>query len=230
LELEAYAKFQAIGLHRINIMPPRPKTEQQRLQTRTSILDAARELFVERGVDAVTMREIAKRIGYSPTAIYLHFKDKRALIRQLCDTDFLTLAQELQVIEQIADPIERLRLLGLGYVQFAVTHPNHYRLLFMTPQVVCDPDNSGIESGNPEQDAYAHLRSMVAEAHAAGRFRSELDDNPDLVAQTLWAGLHGVCALEIAKKLDCWVEWQPFEQRVALMQETLMRGLLKEAV
>jgi AcrR family transcriptional regulator len=210
-------------------MPPKFKTEQQRQQTRSAILDAARELFVERGVEAVTMREIAKRMGFSPTAIYLHFTDKEALIRELCDTDFLALAQELQAIERIADPVERLRLLGLGYVRFAVAHPNHYRLMFMTPQVRHDPETSGIESGNPEQDAYACLRTMVVEAHAAGSFRAELAD-PDLVAQTLWAGLHGVCALEIAKKNDCWVDWRDFEERVALMQQVLMRGLLREAV
>jgi AcrR family transcriptional regulator len=209
-------------------MPPKPKTEQQRQKIRSAILDAARELFVERGVEATTMREIARRIDYSPTAIYLHFKDKEALIRELCDTDFLTLAQELQAIERIADPTERLRLLGLGYVRFAVAHPNHYRLMFMTPQVSPDRENSGIESGNPEQDAYAHLRSMVAEAHVAGRFRTDLID-PDLIAQTLWAGLHGVCALEIAKKHDCWVEWRDFDARIALMQDTLMRGLLRKA-
>lgn len=209
-------------------MPPKPKTEQQRLQTRTAILDAARELFVERGVGAVTMREIAKRIGYSPTAIYLHFKDKEALIHELCDTDFLALAQGLQAIEQISDPIERLRLLGLGYVQFAVSHPNHYRLMFMTPQVKHGAEDSSIEAGNPEQDAYAHLRVMVTTAHAANCFRPELDD-PDLIAQTLWSGLHGVCSLEIAKKNDCWVEWRDFEARVKLMQEVLMLGLLREA-
>lgn len=210
-------------------MPPKFKTEQERLKTRTAILDAARELFAERGVEAVTMREIARRIGYSPTAIYLHFTDKESLIRELCDTDFLTLARELQAIERIADPIERLRLLGLGYVKFAVTHPNHYRLLFMTPQLPKDLDNSAIEAGNPEQDAYAHLRAMVADAHAANCFRADLDD-PDLVAQTLWAGLHGVCSLEIAKRYDCWVEWREFETRVALMQQVLMRGFLREAV
>jgi len=208
-------------------MPPKVKTEQERLQTRIAILDAARELFVERSVEAVTMREIARRVGYSPTAIYLHFRDKDALIRELCDADFLTLAQELRAIENIADPIERLHALGVGYIRFAVSHPNHYRLLFMTPQVNCDPDHSGIETGNPEQDAYAHLRAMVEGAHAADKFRVELND-PGLIAQTLWAGLHGVCSLDIAKKQDCWVDWRPFEARVAQMQDTLLRGLLRE--
>lgn len=208
-------------------MPPRRKTEQQRWQTRRAILDAARELFIERGVEAATMREIARRVHYSPTALYLHFKDKEALIRELCDTDYLALAGDLQAIVGIADPAERLRQLGLGYVHFAMTHPNHYRLMFMTPQIQKTPDTSGIEAGNPQQDAYAQLRSTVEEAHAAGVFRPELDD-PVLIAQTFWAGLHGLCALEIAKKNDCWVEWRDFEARTALMQQTLMHGLLRE--
>lgn len=208
-------------------MPPKHKSEQDRQKVRLRILDAARELFVEHGVEACPMRAIAKKVGYSATAIYLHFKDKNALIRELCDTDFLALANELHTIGDIADPIERLHQLALSYVKFAVTHPNQYRLMFMTPQVSLDPGSSGIEAGNPEQDAYARLREIVAEAYRAGRFRADIA-HPDLIAQTLWAGVHGVSSLEIAKKNDCWVEWQPFEARVMLMQQTLMRGLLRE--
>ena len=79
-------------------MPPKPKTEAERQQLRTLIIDAARELFVTQGVEAVTMREIAKRIGYSATSIYLHFADKDTLLRAICDTDFLALASALKEI------------------------------------------------------------------------------------------------------------------------------------
>lgn len=209
-------------------MPPRQKSSQERQQARTRILDAARELFVEQGIDAVTMREIAKRLNCSATALYLHFRDKESLIRELCDTDFLALAQEMRSMEQIADPIERLRMLGIGYARFALTYPNHYRLMFMTPQLVCRVNDSGIEHGNAEQDAYAFLQGMVAEAHAAGRFRPELED-PELIAQTLWAGIHGVCALEITLHAGDWLDWRPFEQRIEIMQDSLMRGLLKDS-
>jgi AcrR family transcriptional regulator len=66
-------------------MPPKPKTEAERQQLRTFIIDSARELFVTRGVEAVTMREIAKRIDYSATSIYLHFADKDAVLRAILD-------------------------------------------------------------------------------------------------------------------------------------------------
>ena len=82
-------------------MPPKPKTEAERQQLRTLIIDAARELFVTQGVEAVTMREIAKRIRYSATSIYLHFADKESLLRAICDTDFFSLATALKYIFQI---------------------------------------------------------------------------------------------------------------------------------
>ena len=208
-------------------MPPKTKTPEQRAQTRNSILDAARNLFVARGVEAVTMREIAKQIGCSATALYTHFADKETLLQELCSIDFLALATGMKAIMALDDPISRLNQLALGYAEFALTHPSHYRLMFMTPHIPCEPDERQIAQGNPEQDAYAQLTLMVKLAFNAGCFREELTES-DLIAQTLWAGMHGVCALEIAKRDDAWIEWQPVKTRVALMQEALMRGLLKE--
>jgi AcrR family transcriptional regulator len=208
-------------------MPPKPKTELERQHLRTLIIDAARELFVTRGVEAVTMREIAKRIGYSATSIYLHFADKESLIRAICDTDFLALASTLKSIFQITDPVERLFALGQGYAQFALSHPNHYRLMFMTERTPCDPEKSSLQQNSAEQDAYFQLKTVVAEAYAAGCFRADLKD-PELIAQTMWAGTHGVCSLQISMAEDKWVNWRDISARLQLMQEVMMRGLMKE--
>lgn len=208
-------------------MPPKPKTEAERQQLRTLIIDAARELFVAKGVEAVTMREIAKRIGYSATSIYLHFADKESLIRAICDTDFLALANSLKQLLQISDPVARMLAFGQGYAKFALNHPNHYRMMFMTEHVPCEPTNSIIMQNNAEQDAYFQLKTVVNDVFVAGKFRQELSD-PELIAQTIWAGMHGVCALEINMKNDTWVNWRQIEQRLKLMQQTLLRGLLRE--
>jgi AcrR family transcriptional regulator len=208
-------------------MPPKLKTELERQQLRTLIIDAARELFVTKGVEAVTMREIAKRIGYSATSIYLHFADKEALLRAICDTDFLALASTLKSIFQIADPVERLFALGHGYAQFALSHPNHYRLMFMTERTPCDPEKSSLQQNSAEQDAYYQLKTVVGEAYAAGCFRADLK-NPELIAQTMWAGTHGVCSLQISMSCDKWINWSDISARLQLMQEVMMRGLMKE--
>jgi AcrR family transcriptional regulator len=208
-------------------MPPKPKTESERQQLRTLIIDAARELFVSRGVEAVTMREIAKRIGYSATSIYLHFADKEAVLRAICDTDFLALASSLKDIMLIPDPVERMMAIGQGYAQFALAHPNHYRLMFMAARLPCDPAESSIQQHSAEQDAYFQLKTVVLDVYTAGRFRAELQD-VDLIAQTIWAGMHGVCSLEITMACDKWVSWAGISARLQLMQATMMRGLLRE--
>jgi AcrR family transcriptional regulator len=208
-------------------MPPKLKTDAERRQLRTLIINAARDLFVSRGVEEVTMREIAKRIGYSATSIYLHFADKEAVLRAVCDTDFLALATSLKNIIQIADPVKRMQALGQGYAAFALMHPNHYRLMFMAARVAHDPAISSLQHNSAEQDAYFQLRTVVSDVHAAGYFRAELQD-VDLIAQTIWAGVHGVCSLQISMACDKWVNWSDISARLQLMQEVMMSGLLKD--
>jgi AcrR family transcriptional regulator len=209
-------------------MGVRERRERERLETRERILDAARELFIAEGYDGVSMRKIADKIEYSPTAIYVHFADKDELFREICHEDFRRLAHSLIGLAQVADPVERIRKIGLAYIDFGQKHPNHYCTMFMTPHPPILKGEVALEGkGNPEEDAYEFLRATVKEAMAAGAFREELSD-PDLVAQTLWAGAHGVISLQIAKCNDDWVTWRSLKKRTELMLESLLVGLLKE--
>jgi AcrR family transcriptional regulator len=203
-------------------MGPRERRDREREGIRTRILDTARELFAAEGYEAVTMRRIAERIEYSPTAIYFHFKDKETLLTELCQSDFLTLAQQFIAIQEVADPIEKLKATGLAYFRFGMDHPNHYRLMFMTPHPPIADDKT--RKGNPEEDAYAFLRSIVAQCVTEGRFREGLED-VDLIAQTVWGGVHGVVSLHIAKCNDDWVDWSPEETRAQQMIDVLVKGL-----
>jgi AcrR family transcriptional regulator len=203
------------------------RREREKLETRDRILDAARELFIAEGYDGVSMRKIANKVEYSPTAIYVHFQDKDQLFREICHEDFRRLAQSLIGLAQIADPVERLKKIGPAYVDFGHKHPNHYRTMFMTPHPPILESAEALEGkGNPEEDAYEFLRATVQEAMKAGAFRDDLKD-ADLVAQTLWAGVHGVISLYIAKSEDNWVPWRPLKKRVEIMIDTQLHGLLK---
>jgi AcrR family transcriptional regulator len=208
-------------------MPPKTKSPEDREKLRTLILDAARSLFVERGIEAVSMREIAKQINYSATTLYHHFTDKEALLQAVCDEDFLALASGMREIMQIPDLIARIQALSSGYAQFALQHPNHYRLMFMTPRTPCNLDITQIQQGNTEQDAYAQLKLVVQEAFDAALFRAELTD-AELIAQTLWAGIHGACSLEIALGHETWINWTNIEARIKLIQIAMLRGLLRQ--
>ena len=206
-------------------MGTQQRRARERGEIRSLIMDTARTLFAAEGYEAVSMRRIADAIEYSATAIYVYFKDKDALIRELCREDFGKLAAMSNKLGQVADPIERIRQLGHGYVRFAVKHPNHYRLMFMTPDQNEKLDEADLaRKGNPDVDGYAFLLNTVREAFEAGRFLPELK-SPELIAQTFWAVSHGVASLQIAKADNGWVEWKPLEQRTALALEAILRGM-----
>ena len=207
-------------------MKPETRRKQEHVELRGKILDAARELFVNERMEAVSMRKIAEKIGYSATTLYNHFEDKDGLLRALCDADFQALRDAFRRIGRIVDPIERLRKLGHAYIEFAVRHPSHYRIMFMTPHP--SPEGSAIEKGNPDQDAYAFLRSMVAEGLAAGAFRAEYDD-PDLMAQVIWSSVHGVASLHLVLGADTWCPWRPIKAVARTMVDVMIRGLVRGA-
>ena len=196
--------------------------ERQELQER--ILDAARELFARHGYEAVTLRKIAEAIEYTPAAIYGHFRDKDELIRTLCKRDFDVFSTRLASLASVADPLERLRRLGHEYIRFAVEHPQHYRLMFMSPAGL-DHDADALErKGDPHRDGYAFLRLSVGQAIEQRRLRAEYAD-AELVAQTFWAGVHGVASLQITHAGDDWVEWRSIEARAKAMTHALVAGM-----
>jgi len=204
---------------------------REKSETRDKILDAARELFVTEGYEGISMRRVAEKIEYSPTAIYVYFADKEQLFRELCHQDYARLAEVFQNSAMSSDPIERIRQIGSTYTEFGVRYPNHYKFMFMTPhpQYLHEPDEEDREvMGNPEVDAYAFLKWAVQQAIDAGCFREELQD-AELISQTLWASVHGVISLNIAKCSDPWVDWRPLEQRAELMLDVTLRGLARPA-
>src|SRR5207249_1007019 len=136
-------------------VPSLERRQRERVQTRQRILDAARRRFVQRGYEATTMRAIAAKIGYTPTAIYHHFEDKEALVAELSALDFRAFAQALQDFGAVADPVERLRRTGRAYVAFGVANPMHYQFLFMTRP----------PKGNPKPDFFCSVLNGVITYH-----------------------------------------------------------------
>ena len=199
------------------------RRSREAAETRQRIIDAARDLFVERGYEATSMRAIADRIEYTPTAIYHHFKSKEALLTELCASDFTHLAGHFHRIDRVEDPVERLRIIGRAYVDFALEHPMHYQLMFMSMRPDPDPTPE-TAPGDPSHDAYAFLRISVEEAIAAGRFRPEYDD-PDQVAQILWGTLHGLISLHITKQHDDWVDFGDLRTTANAACDITLRGL-----
>ena len=208
-------------------MGSRERRDRERLDTRRQILDAARKLFVRNGYEATTMRAIAGEVEYTPTAIYHHFRNKDALLEELCSVDFRALAQSFLRIGRVADPVERLAKLGEAYVEFAHEHPMQYQLMFMLRRSEGGPITSDIVRGEPSEDAYEFLRQTCQDVIASGRLRPEYD-NADAVAQMAWGSLHGIVSLQITKAHDVWITWQDVKTLARTTCTAIIRGMLRE--
>lgn len=196
----------------------RKTREKQAL--RSEILDAARELFVAEGYENVSMRKIAERIEYSPTTIYLYFKDKSELLQEICETSFAKLADEIRKSQESGGtPLEILRRGMMAYVDFGLNNPHHYDVVFISPKQKYFNDNGYAYEGSTGQQAFDLLAESVAGCSRAGVFGP---GNTAVIAQTLWAGLHGVTSLLITH------EGFPFAERQILTKsviDTMIRGL-----
>jgi AcrR family transcriptional regulator len=193
------------------------RREREREEVRRKILDAAHDLFASDGYERVTMRGVADAIEYSATTIYNHFEDKDDLVHALCQEDFSQLLAVIQNQPWPADPVDAIRQLGRVYAEFGLTHPNHYRFMFMTPH--------GDRQQKPPagEQTYGVLRDIVDKAIAAGRLR---DAPPDAICQVLWSAVHGVTALLVTygENFPC---VPPVEDLVDQAIENSLRGLLK---
>ena len=186
------------------------RRERHRASLRREILDAASQLFVEEGFQRVTMRRIAERIDYSPTTIYLHFKDKSDLLQAVCEETFSRLAAKLERLQKTAGtPMGYLRDSLRTYIEFGLAHPNQYLVTFMSP-------SPGLEgeafAGSVGSRALDTLQQGVRACSENGDIHTA---DVEMTTQALWAGVHGVTSLFITMK------GFPFVDRAALVDHTI---------
>jgi len=173
------------------------RRERQKENLRQEILDAASEMFAKEGYANVSMRKIADKIEYSPTTIYLYFKDKTDLLNQICEETFGKLIATVSEIENSGsdEPINCLRKGMRAYIEFGLKYPNHYEITFITPLA----DFLGKEvhpyEGSMGQKAFGHIVRQVVGSMEAGQIKK---GDVAAVSQTIWAAIHGVTALLIS--------------------------------
>ena len=190
--------------------------ERYRDLLRRSILDAAREAFVQDGYEGVSMRKLAERIGCSHANLYLHFKDKEALFECLVEESFAQLADALGKLIQSArtgDPVKLVRRAGRAYVEFGVANPSVYEFAFLMRR----PGN-----GQPRKpsEAYERLRSLVARCMEEKRFRRM---DADAASQAIWAAVHGITSLLILRPDFPWADR---DKVIAQVIDAAVDGLL----
>jgi AcrR family transcriptional regulator len=160
-----------------------------------SILDAAKKLFIREGYEATSIRKIAAEIEFSPTTIYLYYKDKAAISHALHQEGFKLLASQFAVLGHIDHPFERLKAMGRVYMQFAMDNNDFYELMF-TQKEPLDCVDEHWEEG---EQAFKLLLNVVQACQQIGYFSQF---NPESFSIYIWSTMHGLCTLKIKGHLE----------------------------
>lgn len=171
---------------------PRPQvSEAQRAQTRRKIRQAAARVYQAAGIKGVSARAIAKEAGVSVGTLYSYFANLHDLMESLWREPVDRASDELKALAaRTPDPLTRIRVLLESYIGFALDNPEIYRAVFL---FVRPPDM--VES-NPLPVREVVLPALLIEAIREGQARGEIrKGDPELMAQALWASVHGAIAL-----------------------------------
>ncbi|MFN8017576.1 MAG: TetR/AcrR family transcriptional regulator [Acidimicrobiales bacterium] len=169
--------------------------------TREAIVEAAAALVDEQGLEALSLRPLARSLGVTAPALYAHVRDKQDLLRAVAEQAFESLAARFEAAPRDpADPLVRLRANGRAYIELAIERPSAFKVMFLFSPATLPGDHPDIEQLPAATHAFALAAEAVEDAIAAGAIRTE---DPTLAALTLWAGMHGVATvLQMGLGLD----------------------------
>tara|TARA_B100000446_G_scaffold183651_1_gene204172 strand:- start:2130 stop:2747 length:618 start_codon:yes stop_codon:yes gene_type:complete len=171
------------------------KTDAEIAAFRESVCDAATRLFIERGPQNVTMRQIASELGVSPMTPYRYFQDKDEILAAVRAAAFNRFSEGLEAaVASAPDARSMGRAVGDAYVDFAIRYPAAYQLIFTLNQ--------------PNEERYPELQAANARAQenmvdyvrrmiAAGL----LEGDAQLIGYMFWASLHGIVVLDLGSGL-----------------------------
>ncbi len=172
------------------------RNEHSREELKALALRAAGDIVAESGAAALSMREVARRIGYTVGALYIVFENLDDLIVHLNEQTIIELRTALERIRGRANqPAQNLRLLVAAYFGFALLHTSRWRLVF----------EHRLPEGQKAPITYAgHTAAIFALVGSRLREAGIARDGPSTaeLATALWSGAHGICMLAVTGKLQ----------------------------
>lgn len=176
------------------------RRDRNRREMRDLILDAARKIVVESGVSSLSMRAVARDIGYSPAALYEYFPSKAILCQALFfeGADGLSgkIRSTLESMQLDTGARQAMRQMGIAYRDFALENRELYLLVFTNPVVEFVPDEHHRQAASGGYD-------LLVEAMRRGVQSGEMPSvDPDIAALACWAVVHGYVMLEMLGYID----------------------------
>ena len=181
-------------------MGSKERREREREQRKSNILDTARELLLEKGLNATSINQIAKRAELSVGAIYFYYKDKEELFAAL-QLEGLELLHEAirKAVAKKAAPDKKIRAIAMAYLQFSEERKNYFDIInyFLTsPETIFSPELKS-EIDEHGDASIAMMTLAVQEGIDAGLFKSV---DPKRQAIILWAAFNGMIQLKKLQK------------------------------
>jgi AcrR family transcriptional regulator len=203
-------------------MVTKTRKTNRKEELRDLILDAALKVFVEEGLEHLSIRRIAEIIGYSPTTIYLYFNDKNHLLFELCELGFLRMAEMNNNLSAIQNPLERLHRMGENYIKFGLEHPAYYDLMFNQEgpmERLAIMDNAEWNSGDR---AFAELKEIISDCIEQGMIRK---GDTNTIAMAVWGMVHGLVSLRVCKRFDKLIDAENVVQTLHSSLEWLIQSI-----
>lgn len=165
-------------------------TDRPGLQ-REAIIEAAREMIVAGGVEALSLRRLGRQLGVTAPALYAYVDDKQELLRAVAEIELDSLATRFAAVPDV-DPLDRIRAHGRLYVEYARDEPELFRVTLMARSALAD-NTLDAETRLPVTTAaFSMATAAVDEAIANGQIQAQ---DSRLVALTLWSAAHGVATV-----------------------------------
>jgi AcrR family transcriptional regulator len=181
----------------VSVARPRrkPRDRYHHGDLRRALLDEALRTIQQDGVAALTLRSIGLGLGVSRTALYRHFTDKRALLSAVATEGFRLLTERLLDAWKVSG-VRGFNAMGIAYIRFAMANPSHYRVMFGG---FVDDGPRGEDLLRESTAAFQALVDAIIALQKDGVVRK---DDPQRLAQFIWAAVHGVSMLIIDGQLS----------------------------
>jgi AcrR family transcriptional regulator len=177
-------------------MPGKKSTTSPPLELRDACIVAAQQVIAERGIENLSLREVARKLGVSHQAPYKHYPSRDHLLSEVMRRCFQGFAQYLDSRDRFEDPEKDLESLGKQYMSYASNHPLEYRLMFSTTW----PESAEeLDLVRDATHAFDVLRGVLRRIHGD---TSDVREKVELDALYIWSTMHGLAGVMNGQCID----------------------------
>ena len=196
-----------------------PRTRRH-IRTRQNILDAALAIVHENGPDALSMRALAERTDYSPAGLYEYFGSKEQIVAEVCDEGHRRLAAYMLEIDSTLPADDYLYGIGMAYIRFALENPDHFLLMFGSPQLAGDAEVDVLPEHS--ESSYGILLQGIQRGIDQGAFPVRPGFGLSEMGYAAWTFVHGIAMLRVTALREYSLDLDAADHQAML---NFMRGL-----